>query len=481
MNPRGSTGLTVIGLGLCWVWSAFVSPLRADGPNGLVGTILACILAVALWRLMEDPRRLRCVLWTCAITGSTTSALMAAGMGTETTVAILSTLLEGVSRSFMMLMWAQLFALENMYRASIGLGIAYVATGGVYFALSPLPSSVIPGIAIALPLMIAALLELGLVHRGPVSLPKPRPTTMQAIQAIPWRMVLVIAIVSFAAGINRLQTTADADILAMGIVGLLILVSTALFARRFSIYYIYRVFLPLMMIGLLIGTFLGKDHVVAQYCINVSFAVSSAVFMLYICDKSRRFGFPILCMYAVGRLCTRLSFFAGTMLSTWFGAVSASGGWGPEPGIYAAAAFAIAMALIIWLSTGRNVVEEPEGLQAEKPAKATPPSTRASIPAPFVIEAEKADAPQSIEDTRALMGTIIDERCAALAEEYHLSAREKDVLELLAWGKNVRRIEEVLVLSTNTVKTHMRHIYTKLGIHTRAELDALLGIGEDRG
>ena len=29
------------------------------------------------------------------------------------------------------------------------------------------------------------------------------------------------------------------------------------------------------------------------------------------------------------------------------------------------------------------------------------------------------------------------------------------------------------MLSPNTVKTHVKHIYAKLGIHSRAELDAL--------
>ena len=74
------------------------------------------------------------------------------------------------------------------------------------------------------------------------------------------------------------------------------------------------------------------------------------------------------------------------------------------------------------------------------------------------------------------MGEIIRTRCEELASEYHLSPREREVLVILAWGKSARRVEEILGVSSSTVKTHMRHIYTKMGIHSRAELDALLNI-----
>ena len=65
-------------------------------------------------------------------------------------------------------------------------------------------------------------------------------------------------------------------------------------------------------------------------------------------------------------------------------------------------------------------------------------------------------------------------RSRALAGEYRLSPRETDILVLLAWGKSAKRIEELMGISPNTVKTHVRHIYSKLGIHSRAELDILL-------
>lgn len=54
-----------------------------------------------------------------------------------------------------------------------------------------------------------------------------------------------------------------------------------------------------------------------------------------------------------------------------------------------------------------------------------------------------------------------------LSERYHLTHREKEVLSLLAQGRTRAYIQEELVLSVSTVKTHISHIYAKLGVHDR--------------
>ena len=45
-----------------------------------------------------------------------------------------------------------------------------------------------------------------------------------------------------------------------------------------------------------------------------------------------------------------------------------------------------------------------------------------------------------------------------------------DVLRLLARGRTSPVIQEKLFLSHNTVKTHVRHIYAKMDIHSQQEL-----------
>ena len=52
------------------------------------------------------------------------------------------------------------------------------------------------------------------------------------------------------------------------------------------------------------------------------------------------------------------------------------------------------------------------------------------------------------------------------------------VLLLLAQRKTVGSIERELFIANGTAKTHIRHIYRKLDIHSRDELSDLLGLFE---
>jgi len=54
-----------------------------------------------------------------------------------------------------------------------------------------------------------------------------------------------------------------------------------------------------------------------------------------------------------------------------------------------------------------------------------------------------------------------------------LTAREREVLELLARGHTQSEIAARFVLSPKTVGTHIQHVLTKLGVHNRAQAVAL--------
>ena len=51
----------------------------------------------------------------------------------------------------------------------------------------------------------------------------------------------------------------------------------------------------------------------------------------------------------------------------------------------------------------------------------------------------------------------------------YLSPREREILVLLAGGKTQREIAASLVISPKTVATHIQHLLSKLGVHSRAQ------------
>ena len=94
----------------------------------------------------------------------------------------------------------------------------------------------------------------------------------------------------------------------------------------------------------------------------------------------------------------------------------------------------------------------------------------------FAIEGEQHLTPGV--NGRALE-VALEQRCAYVANEYGLSEREGEVLFLLVKGDTRQNMCKVLQLSEGTIKTHLTHIYSKLDIHSRAELLAIAyGEGE---
>ncbi|HRI94577.1 MAG TPA: helix-turn-helix transcriptional regulator, partial [Nocardioides sp.] len=61
---------------------------------------------------------------------------------------------------------------------------------------------------------------------------------------------------------------------------------------------------------------------------------------------------------------------------------------------------------------------------------------------------------------------------AGTARPDELTAREADVVRLVAAGLSNTEIAEHLVVSLSTVKTHINHIFTKTDLRDRAQLVA---------
>lgn len=64
----------------------------------------------------------------------------------------------------------------------------------------------------------------------------------------------------------------------------------------------------------------------------------------------------------------------------------------------------------------------------------------------------------------------LEDKCARLAKEHDLTEREAAVLVPLAKGHTVKSIAEQFTVSFHTVRSQVRSIYLKLGVHSREEL-----------
>ena len=72
------------------------------------------------------------------------------------------------------------------------------------------------------------------------------------------------------------------------------------------------------------------------------------------------------------------------------------------------------------------------------------------------------------------------ERRKAVQDRYGLTPREVEVMIYISKGYSKSHIAEKLFISQNTVRDHAKHLYAKLGIHSRNELLELLDSNSDQ-
>ncbi|MDC8016047.1 helix-turn-helix transcriptional regulator [Tahibacter soli] len=103
--------------------------------------------------------------------------------------------------------------------------------------------------------------------------------------------------------------------------------------------------------------------------------------------------------------------------------------------------------------------------------------------APFVLDWGRELTAAAIAIVALVIGLRLAERRAsapssndtapetppAIADAGPLSARQRQILALLAAGRTNKEIARELVVSENTIKTHLANLYAKLGVGRRTE------------
>ena len=85
-----------------------------------------------------------------------------------------------------------------------------------------------------------------------------------------------------------------------------------------------------------------------------------------------------------------------------------------------------------------------------------------------ITEARKGGAPMTSEIARKLV-EMFHKSAPTAPEGANLSLREEQVLHLLTEGLANKEIADRLQISFDTVRTHLKHIYEKLHVRSRAE------------
>ena len=85
-----------------------------------------------------------------------------------------------------------------------------------------------------------------------------------------------------------------------------------------------------------------------------------------------------------------------------------------------------------------------------------------------IQEVLEGGAPMSPSIARMIIGNM---HHAPSQNDYQLTNREKEILQLLSQGNSFKLIAAELSISLDTVRTHIKHIYDKL--HVRSQIEAV--------
>ena len=137
------------------------------------------------------------------------------------------------------------------------------------------------------------------------------------------------------------------------------------------------------------------------------------------------------------------------------------------------------LSAFIWGDRGQGVAEEELSgyrLLASTKAAGVPTIVISGVATPTDIEraytehAIFAFVEKQTFDRQTFLRIVEEARTKAgeLSGLNSLTAREREVLELLARGMTNKEIAEALVITPNTVKRHLKAIFEKLDVHTRS-------------
>jgi DNA-binding NarL/FixJ family response regulator len=96
--------------------------------------------------------------------------------------------------------------------------------------------------------------------------------------------------------------------------------------------------------------------------------------------------------------------------------------------------------------------------------KKTPPAKLIE----YINEANSGGAPMTSSIATQVLRMFTDMN-AQQGEDYHLSEREKQVLQLLVNGYSYKMIAAEMFISIDTVRSHIKKIYEKLHVNSKSE------------
>lgn len=288
-------------------------------------------------------------------------------------------------------------------------------------------------------------------------------------------------------GAGSIQLSSDlfaVSVLSSTVIAVLLFLYLANFSRALNLGTLYRFVLPLVAIAFALVIAFGSDlALLSSMLVFAAQALMELLTFVYFAELTQRNAYSPYKVFGLGRFFLDIGFLIGSLC------VLASVGFlessGSCDGVLALALAAFIVLVMISISVqgqlmftfqGQGAADDDAlaaGEPADKELSAGMPVE--SLPADEAAVGDEGDAPAAAGATGADAegGAPVDgftAACDRIAGEHGLTKREREVLHYLAQGYSLPYIRNELYIAQSTIDTHVRHIYQKLGIHSKEEL-----------
>ena len=397
------------------------------------------------------------------------------------TLVLLGGVLVGVGTAGFFMVWQRLLAAKKASEGNIDLIVGTLLAPVIYFALYLVPVAVtsllIPFVFMPLFSLCSVLTSREVDLDQPMFLDQPsdHPRVYRTAIKDYWRSALSIGSLAFSCGIVRSLALDSPDVgsvvNAVSMAALFICSGALLIIWRskplqINISSLVRLFFPFAVTAFVLMPILKAPYVsVLAAALYALYGCSLAVVMMQCAQASRDRSINPVFIYGfvagVIYLFHDLGFIGGKI-------VGATPFYGLDAYISAAVLSIYILAIMFFLEQGGfKAALSPGHVHVDRVELfTTSASSHRSRPS-----ATKAPAALPTEPEPQLgYSDKTAKQCALLRAHFKLSERETEIVESLARGSTAPSIAKSLGVSENTVKTHMKRIYSKLGIHRKGEL-----------
>lgn len=360
-------------------------------------------------------------------------------------VGLPAVLFGGVGIAFIILLWSELFGCLNPLRVGLYYSGGIVVGSLILWLFKGL---LVPWLWVCACLVPVA--SLACLQRAYRMLPDDeRPHAAWGSFSLPWKPMAVVGLYSFAYGLCEYVFNGMLGINSgLGCVFAAAVVYVGISVKRgeFRFSSVCKLACPLLILSLVpFQAFIPFGSEFSSFFALGSYSLCLIVIMVILSNLTYRYGMNALWLFGIERAVRLLSVQAGIFARGMFDHAA------PSPLLDVAAAGIVAV----------SVIAATAFLLSER-----------QLSSPWGAVLKGAFSNSELAQERNRLGT----KCHELADRFALTQREEEILLLLAQRKKPADIERELFVANSTVKTHTKHIYQKLDVHSRKELFGLLGI-----